>query len=366
MTTPRRPTQALSVLAQMACLGLPGDELLDELILALRDLVPFEGWSYSTYDALGRFCEERPSANVAQPVQAAYIARWFEKGENDLYAPQLRERLSRRLYDCVRLSHVIPRLRHTAYHDEILQPTVMRDVARMLLRDGSRLLGRMTIARGQRDFSDTEIGLLRQALPHLSHALARQAGTRVGGEEEADAEHAGESALLVIDAQGRIQSGSPQAWTLLHRAAGRHLTLDTLDDFTHAWAQPFLAALAQRMQALMLGAPGLPPLVLQRNRYGIFHLRGYVLNAGAGAPALYGIQIERRVTLEQRLFGSTRFRHLTASEREVALRLARGATPAEIAQALGVKTSTAIFHTRGIYRHLGIHQRSELVPALLA
>lgn len=366
MTTPRSPTKALSVLAQMACLGVPGDELLDELMLALRDLVPFEGFSYCAYDTQGRFREARPSANVAQPVQAAHIARWFEDGENDLYAPQLRERLSRRLYDCVRLSHVVPRLRHTAYHDEILQPMDVLDDARMLLRDGSRLLGRLSVARGQRDFSDTEVGLLRQALPHLSHALARQAGSQMGGDEEADAEHAGESALLVINAQGRIQSGSPQAWTLLHRATGRHLAQDTLDDFTHAWAQPFLAALAQRMQALLLGAPGQPPLVVQRNRYGTFHLRGYVLEAGSSAPALYGVQVERRVTLEQRLFGSMRFRSLTAAEREVALRLARGATPAEIAQALGVKTSTAIFHTRGIYRQLGIHQRSELVPALLA
>lgn len=366
MTTHRRPTQALSVLAQMACLGVPGDALLDELMRALRDLVPFEGWSYLTYDAQGHFREERPSANVAQPVQAAYIARWYENGENDLYAPQLRERLSRRLYDCVRLSHVVPRLRHTAYHDEILQPMDLRDVARTLLRDGSRLLGRMTIARGQRDFSDAEIGLLRQALPHLSHALARQGGSHLGSKEEASTEHAGESALLVVDAQGRIQSSAPHAWTLLHRAAGNCLVLDTLVDSTHAWAQPFLASLVQRMQALLLGEPGHPPLVVQRNRYGTFHLRGYVLDAGGGAPALYGIQIERRVTLEQRLFGSPRFRGLTASEREVALRLARGAAPGEIAQDLGVKTSTAIFHTRNIYRQLEINQRAQLVSALLA
>jgi DNA-binding CsgD family transcriptional regulator len=175
-----------------------------------------------------------------------------------------------------------------------------------------------------------------------------------------------DSALLIVDSMGRVQSGSGHAWTLLNRALGRALTLGTLQDFAHTWAQPFLVRLVQCMQVPQRNAQDQLPLAVQRNRYGMFYLRGYVLEAGRGAPALYGIQIQRRATLEQLLFGSARFRGLTASEREVALRLARGATPGDIAQDLGVKTSTAIFHTRNIYRRLEINQRAQLVPALMA
>ncbi len=357
-----RSASALSALAQLACLPVSGDAMLDELLLVLRDVVPFDLAAYVAYGDGGQLEDVRLSAGMSQQVSANYVQRWYDRLEIESCASHWRHALSQRRYDCLRISDVMPRLRHTAYFDEVLRPAHLGCEVRLMLRGASRPLGALSIGRATGDFSDAEVALARRALPHLSHAMAQRPLPDASESSEYDAD----SALLMVDCMGRVQSGSGHAWTLLNRALGRSLTLGTLQDFAHAWAQPFLAGLVQRMQMPQRSAPDQAPLAVQRNRYGTFYLRGYVLEAGSGAPALYGIQIQRRAALEQRLFGSARFRGLTASEREVALRLARGATPGEIAQDLGVKTSTAIFHTRNIYRRLEINQRAQLVSALLA
>lgn len=365
MTKPRLgPANAISVLAQMACLEIAGDALLDELLLALHGLVGCDAWSYLSLAPGGGVADFRVSAQVEQPLASDYLRHWFDRRENECYAPALREAMSRRLYDCMLMSEAVPRLQHTAYCQEVLRPSRCDYEVRATVRDGTRLLGVLSLGRGRSDFSARDVQALRQALPYVRQAMARGAGPE---HVQQEAGHVGDSALLLVDRTGRIESGSRTAHCLLAHAAGRGYVAGVPDDVALAWARPYLAALVQRVEALLLGQPSELPVVVERNRYGTFHLRGYVLRqAMAGMPLLYGIQIERRVTLEQRLFASERFRRLTTSEREVALRLARGATPAEIALELGVKTSTPIFHMRNIYRRLGIHQRSDLVPALIS
>ena len=365
-TSPRqRQANAMSVLAQLACLDIPGEALLDELLQALQELVPFDRTSYRVYDSEGRLRELHTGGDVLPEVVALYLQEWMGRLEVDAYAPHLRESMSRHQYECVRISDAIPRLRHSAYHDQILRPLRLAGEARLVLRDegGRGEVRQITVARDGQDFSVHEMAALRQALPYLTHAMVR----KVSVPQAVEATHQGGSTLLLVDRSGRVQASSTGANALLAQAWGRSLAPAWYGDPAVSWAQPYLAAIVQRVDALLTGRPSDLPLVVERNRYGTFHLRGYVLRqATAGMPPLYGIQIERRVTLEQRLFASERFRHLTASERDVALRLVRGVTPADIAREMGVKTSTAIFHTRNIYRRLGIHQRAQLLPALVA
>ena len=367
MPAPRQRSNALSALAQLACLGVPGDAVVDDLLLVLRDLV---GWDLSVYmalDAQAGPADLRTSPGVTQQEMATYLRRWHGRGESAHFAPQMRDALRRRLYDCVRTSDAMPRLHHTAYFNEMMRPAGLAWGVRAVLREDGVPLGTFALgrARGRPDFSQRDVALLRQALPHIAHAVARKGAARA--QDGGDPLHAAESALVLVDGQGRIQSGSGAAWSLLARAAGRAQALGTVDDLALAWAQPWLAALVQRMQALLLGAPGRPPVVVERNRYGSFHLRGYVLEPGGGAMAgLYGVQIERRVPLAQRLFVSAAFREFTARERDVCLHLAQGGATADIAQALGVQASTVVTHTRSIYQRLQINARSQLVPALLS
>ena len=364
-TSPRqRQANAMSVLAQLACLDIPGEALINELLLALQELVPFDRTSYRIYDHEGHLLELHTGRDVLPEVVALYLQQWMGRLEVESYAPHLRDCMSRHQYDCVRISDAIPRLRHTAYHDQILRPLRLAGEARMILRgEGAQgKVRQITVARDRQDFSIREITALRNALPYLTHAMAR----KVPALQTIEATHKSGSTLLLVDRAGRVQASSTGTNAFLAQAWGRALTPTWYSDLTLSWAQPYLAAIVQRVDALLTGQPSALPWVVERNRYGTFHLRGYVLQqATTGMPPLYGIQIERYVGLAQRLFNSERFRHLTASERDVALRLAQGATPADIARETGVKASTAIFHTRNIYRRLGINQRSQLVPALL-
>lgn len=395
MPEQRSMPHSLQPLAQLACLGVPGDSVVQDLMGALRDWVGFDAWSYLALDPDTGAEDFHVSTDVAQSVASTYLRRWFGQLENECYAPELREAMSRWHYDCVAMSQAMPRLSHSAYFHEVLRPGGSVYEARAIVRDGrNRPLGMLSLGRapGRRDFSAREVAMLRQALPYMAHGVARkraawgavpiivpgaqmlaisqepngsQGGHSGGSHPLGGPMQTAESALVLVDRQGSIQSGSCEAWTLLARAAGRTLVKGTVDDLALAWAQRWLAALVQRMEGLLQGTPDRPPLVVEHNRYGTFHLRGYMLDRGGAPAGLYGVQIERQVPLAQRLFASAVFRSLTARERDVCLHLVRGATTEDIARALGVKASTVITHTRNIYHRLSVHQRSELLPALL-
>ena len=317
MPPSRQNANALSALSQLACLGMPGDAVVQDLMRVLRALVVFDAWSYMTLDAENNVVDFHVAGEVAQAVASGYLNHWFGRLENDCYRPEARETMSRRLYDCVLMSAAMPRLHHTAYFHEVLRPGLSDYEARAIVREDGRALGMLSLgrARGRPDFSAHDMALLHTALPHLAHALACKGLQQpdIQTEAQPDAKpadtqedlHTSESALILVDGRGRICSGGSKAWTLIAHAAGRPQVSGVLNDLALAWAQPWLMALVQRIEALMLGQPARPPVLVERNRYGTFHLRGYVLEAGGGAMAgMYGVQIERRVPLAQRLFAS--------------------------------------------------------------
>ena len=169
--------------------------------------------------------------------------------------------------------------------------------------------------------------------------------------------------MLVSTQDGRIRHADPQAWTLLQRALGQPFGAAMLLDEHHDWARPGLTQLLAQLPAqdgrLQAGQVSL----YGENRYGRFRFHVHALR-GDTQP-LFGLRIERRVPLRQRLFALPRFRGLTPREREVCMLLAHNHTHVELAEALGIKPSTAIYHIRNVYQRLGIKQRAELLPALM-
>lgn len=63
---------------------------------------------------------------------------------------------------------------------------------------------------------------------------------------------------------------------------------------------------------------------------------------------------------------ASRADRLTPRQRQVAERVAAGASNDEIARALGIAPSTVKFHVRGALRRLNVTRRTELVAAVLA
>ena len=73
MSATRQRSNALSALAQMACLGGPGDAVLDDLLRVLRDAVGFDISTYAVLDDSERVRDFRAGAHVPQQVAATYV-----------------------------------------------------------------------------------------------------------------------------------------------------------------------------------------------------------------------------------------------------------------------------------------------------
>lgn len=212
------------------------------------------------------------------------------------------------------------------------------------------------------DFAADELALLEQAHDWIEHLLLRESDDVRAGQWESF----GESAMAILDADGKVLSASRGAMTLLHQAAdtahhGAQLKRSALGDTAH-----LLRRVAGTVGAALRDLPAFPPSLTLVNRWGRFHLRAYVMDAGErGAPFQISLHVERRLPLTLRLFKSPGFQRLSLREREVALLALSGMSYTEIAARLGIKPSTVIYFTRQIHNKLNVSRQSELLSALL-
>lgn len=214
------------------------------------------------------------------------------------------------------------------------------------------------------DFNRKELAFFEQAQPWLEH-LARKEGT-VGAETVCIGD--GESASLLIDAQGKVLSASAFALTLLHQAADSPMSdRVSLQQTVQGDVSILLRRFSNSIAAAMNALSALPPSLVINNRWGRFHLLAYVLNPfERGLPMQISLHVERKVPLSLGLFRLPHFLNLSSREREVCLHILAGLGRTEIAQAMHVKPSTIIYFTRQLYQRLNINRQSELLPALMA
>lgn len=342
-----------SPLAQLSQLELPGEHLLNELLLLLEEQIPHDACLYLGLNARGAIHDIRVRGRLSRPLVDELLGHW--------------PRLRKWLFEPTDAQQALPAplealLSDNDFHHLLPQP----------LHDGEQALGAMLLLRqaGSPAFTSRERQRLEINQRHFCRALSRRApaaqrlhaeGGRLSSAEWAH--HGGEATMLVSSRDGQIRHADPLAWTLLQRALGQQFGRSILQDELHAWAQPslsrLLAQLPDQDRLLHTGQISLHA----ENRYGRFRFHVHALQGGI--QPLLGLRIERRVPLKQRLFALPRFRNLTPRERDVCMLLAHNHTHVELAEALGIKPSTAIYHIRNVYQRLGINQRAELLPALM-
>lgn len=212
------------------------------------------------------------------------------------------------------------------------------------------------------DFSDAEIRLLEQAHSWIEHLLqlkdVPEADTAWGASDE--------SASLILNGTGKILSASPGALWLVHQAADSSFSGALWKRSAQGDVANLLACLVKPAVAALHDFRALPPTLSVRNRWGKFHLRSYVMSAmEPGEPLQISLYVERHVPVSLKLFKNPQFLALTEREREVVLHILAGYSHTEIAERLGIKPSTAIYHTRQIYRKLDITRQTELLQKLV-
>jgi DNA-binding CsgD family transcriptional regulator len=353
---------ALAALQRFAAVGVSDRLAFPELVRLLSELAPFETSAMLWLGPDHLPVDTYTNIDCAPEYLARYAERWFNREERRFHPCQMDMQLDPAL-NVIRVSDYTPRFGESELYDEVYSPAEHHWIAGLALRDGGRPIGNLGIGRppGMPDFSDEEIRTLKLARPYVVQALARTG--ELEGWPEIDVED--EAAMVVVDRAGVILHATPNAWRLLHGAAGAPADVALLSDRVYAWARPLLEGLAERVAAGFQGVSTPPARLESVTAYGRFVLRAYAFEPGGDVlPRSFGVQIEKRLPLGVKMFRSTRFRDLTPREQDIARLLSTGLSYPRIAAILDLGASTVVTHVRNLGQKLGVASRDEIVRAL--
>jgi len=206
----------------------------------------------------------------------------------------------------------------TAYELEVAIPSALDHTKTFLFDDG------------RRDFTERDRALLALLQPHLVQLYRAAEVRRFADSARAvleDGRDLGDRGLMIVNARGVIEAGTPLAWRLLVDYAAQRGLIEWLE-----------AARAGR---------GVAPLTIE------------------GPSGTLVAELDRRgaaevVLLEER----TATGALSTRELEVLRHVADGLRNAEIAEALWVSPATVRKHLENIYVKLGVHTRTAAVAHL--
>lgn len=230
-----------------------------------------------------------------------------------------------------------------------------------LLDRRDRCLGFIYLFRGEAAgrFSDAEQARLRAARDRLRGLGAAAAAKQA----KVIRTVATRSALLCIDAAGRIRARSADAHELLF--LGQHQRIGSL-----AWAAADLSALpapvAERARQLLgdAAAPARDEITLRDDGGGMRYRIEHLIHAGADAAELVltlchlepiDLAVARQLTRWP----------LTPRERQLAVASAGSASQRDMAEALGCSIGTLKGYMRSLYAKLGVASREALIERLL-
>lgn len=360
----RSASRAMGALQQLSAIGLPNRQAFPEFIGLLSEIAPFETAAMLW---LGPDCQPvdtYSSVDAAPELTTRYATRWFNCEEADYHPSQMAMQTDPR-FSVIRVSDFTAAFGETEYYDEVYSGVGHHWIAALALRDSDGPIGNVGIGRPANapDFSDEEIRLLRMARPYVIQAISRAADL----EDWPDNDLEDDAAMLLIDAKGHIVHASPNAWRLLHGAAGLPASLSLMRDTVYAWARPLVLRLAGLVAESLRGVAAGPARIETVTPYGRFLLRAYAMdsNLGPGSGAI-GVQIERRLPVGVKMFRSRSFRALTEREQAVARLLSTGLSYPQIADKLGMGASTVVTHVRSLGFKLGVGGREDIVSALVA
>lgn len=357
-------TKAMAALQRLAAFGLPSRTAFPEFVNLLGELAPFDTAAMLWLGPDLAPVDSYSNQDGPPHLLARYAERWFDADEARFY-PRQTEMQTNPALRVMRVSDFTPNPGETEIYDEIYGQARHHWIAGLALNDGLKPIGNLGLGRprGAGDFSDEEIRLLKLARPYVVQALSREAP--VLDQPGADLED--ETGFLVADLDGRILHASRGGLRLLQGAAGQPTDLKLMRDREQDWARPMLARLGARVSRNLAGAGGGPARLDAATAYGRFVVRAYALSGiGRGEAGAIGVQIERRLTAGVRMLRSPAFRSLSGREQDVAQALSRGLSYPQIADQLGLGSSTVVTHVRSLGQKLGCGGREEIVAKLCA
>jgi DNA-binding CsgD family transcriptional regulator len=360
--------QVFDAVHRLCYAGLDASTLQMRAISQLRRAIPFEG--FCAHD-----CDPASGLPMRQYLDPPNAQQGREFLENVAFADDVNDfgwmlRTGRRV---ALLSEATGgRLDRALRYREVLAPQGFGfDLRCVYALDGTPWGGISALReRGRADFTNREAALMSQLAPHLAAGLKAAAlcapvapGAPVSSGTPTGADTPGGPAVLVLDHRGRVTHYTPMAEYLLRR----------LTDLKPGWQEG--QALPEVVWAVVgMLRRGLRPQT-ERDRTLVPHIRArtttgeWVQLQAALSEAPDRQSGETVIVMEPVGPREATWLRLTAHglsprEQEVVEWVARGASTAQIAQALFITEYTVQDHLKHIFDKVGVRNRRALVQRL--
>ena len=346
---------ATAYIRELCSLGLSGELLIPALLEALHRVIPSARNLFDWVSAEGRI----QRYYFEGPIDHAVARLYFEEFHNRREAEAMPK-----FVDVIRGSASVrsaEELNNTQFFDSALYREIWRPqrlhyrlegIARG--RDG-KPIGSLVQYReqGERIFGRADEQTLATLLPYVAHGLQNSQERRI------DYERSERSAVVNLDAAGRIVHLSRNAHKLLLLAHG-DISPASAAQSPASQTFPTLALLHRQLLPPGDGSQAQCALSLS-NTWGRFDFRAERLETiGAADTALVGITIQHLVPREVRDLDGLEAHPLSIAQKKVCALLLQGLSQPQIARQLGVSTSTVTDHVRKVYLKLDVHSIDEL------
>jgi DNA-binding CsgD family transcriptional regulator len=347
---------------QLCCLGLGAEEIVPALLRELQMIVPSLGSTFFFLDAKSELSNVYDENPAAPSVALLYLEQFYKRPDREMGAgfPDAFKEQS----GVQGIDEILNVDRETFYRSDLYN-LVYRALGydgmiRVAFWDHNRPVGGLMLSRspGDRPFGADERRRLGALQAFFAHALSDcgQSGGRMV--------ESGRSGLIVADASGGVVYASAEGRSLLFLATHANLAVGRPE-----LALPARVVLmCENLARIFQGAPSAaaPPTYRCQNVWGGFNFRAQWLDGADCGSGLIGIAVSHQEPLPIKLLRRAGELPLSPRQAEISALMAQGHSLDEIAGRLGLSKHTAVAHGRTIYEKLGVHNRSELLGALLA
>ncbi|HEY0472511.1 MAG TPA: helix-turn-helix transcriptional regulator [Kribbella sp.] len=327
-------------IAECAQEVLPELSFADMVMRSVNRAVGFDGYCLFAVDPVTRLrCAMFSENGLTVPTQRLVLNETVERDVN-----RYTDLIRRPGHAGVLGMRVAPEPASPRLH-EILRPEGYTSELRLVLVDGGRYWGALSLFRDERrhPFTDTEAAAAAELAGPLSAAMRRHQVRRT--EVRLDARPAG---VVLVGPDGRLLSVSPEAQTWLGDLTSGGPEGVTLDDATRVVHEVAQAAKDGSRE----------PLCRVRTRDG----RWLVISGTRTAlPPVAITVVIQPADIRQVLPAFAAWCGLTHRESEVLELIATGLAAKQIARRLGLSVLTINDHLRSAYRKAGVSSRDELI-----
>jgi DNA-binding CsgD family transcriptional regulator len=322
---------------------LPVADVLQAMVASLHDVALFDACAMLLTDPETML----PSAGVVEGFPLASCGPFWD---NELLDPDFMKfnALARSTEPVATLyQETDGDLGRSPRYQKLFAHTGADDELRVAFTAGSTCWAVAALVRpaGAGPFTTEEVHAVRQVVPVATRALRHAVGSLSGSHSVAG------PAMLVVDADGRIESMTTDAEAILHDL--RTHGLDGMVTPTAVMAAALRAKSSRSESRVALRAQGLS------GRW----LKLHASPLGTDGRVAVMIEPARPVDLVPILL---EYFGMTERETEVVFLLARGLSTKEIAAELCISTHTVNDHIKVIFTKAGVSSRGELVARLFA